>query len=40
MRFEFDPVEDGPEIAAAEALQVIAVELERIADDLQEDTER
>lgn len=35
-RPEFDPVTDGPDIASAEALQSIAIDLERIADALEE----
>ena len=34
MRFEFDPVQDGPKMAAAEALQKMAFQLKRIADAL------
>ena len=38
MRFEFDPLE-APEIARAEALQQIALQLERIADAQEDDSE-
>lgn len=34
MRFEFHPT-DHPKLASAEALQEIAIQLERIADDLE-----
>lgn len=37
MRLEFSPTEDGPDVASAEALQAIALELERIADALEEE---
>lgn len=36
MRFAYRPAEDGPDMASAEALQHIAVQLERIADDLED----
>lgn len=35
MRFEFTPEQDGPEMASAEALQQIARQLERIADEME-----
>lgn len=38
MRFEYSP-EDGPELASAEALQQIATQLERIADEMENDGE-
>jgi len=38
MRFEYDP-EDGPDMATAEALQQIAVQLERIADASESDND-
>lgn len=37
MRFEYPPEEAGPEMASAEALQQIAYQLERIADELEAD---
>jgi hypothetical protein len=36
MRFEFAPLDD-PDLATAEALQEIARQLERIADELEDD---
>lgn len=37
-RFEFSPT-DGPDVASAEALQSIAVQLERIADVMEDESE-
>lgn len=34
VRFEYDPLADGPDVATAEALQEIAGQLERIANSL------
>ena len=36
MRFEYSPEKDGPEIAKAEAQRQIAIQLERIADQLEQ----
>ena len=36
MRLEFDPHQDPPKIVAAEALQSIAHDVHRIADELEE----
>ncbi|ELZ08512.1 hypothetical protein C479_14273 [Halovivax asiaticus JCM 14624] len=40
MRFTYDPGQDGPEMASAEAQQQIALQLERIADALEDDDDR
>lgn len=37
MRFAYEPTEAGPDMASAEALQQIAIQLERIADELEGD---
>lgn len=36
MRFRYAPVDDGPDMASAEALQQIAIQLERIADEMED----
>lgn len=36
MRFTYDVAGDGPDMASAEALQEIATQLERIADELED----
>lgn len=35
MRFEYNQPDDPPEMVQAEAMQAIAVQLERIADELE-----
>lgn len=36
VRFQYYPAEAGPDMASAEALQQIAIQLERIADEMEE----
>lgn len=38
IRFEFSPT-DGPDVSQAEALQQIAIQLERMADALEDEDE-